>query len=136
MKAPTLQFISKKYRIKLLILFGSRARKEHRLTSDRDIAFLSAEPLNFKTRLKLMGDLETHFRDTIDLVDLRDANPLLLGCIAKDAQKLYGRRDLFFQELVNAQKQYLDFEPYFKLEEKTIRSQIRTLKPASYAQKS
>ena len=53
----TQEEIIKKYDLKLLLLFGSRARGDARKDSDTDIAFFGNKRLDLKEKSMLMMDL-------------------------------------------------------------------------------
>ncbi|NMF81794.1 nucleotidyltransferase domain-containing protein [Nodosilinea sp. P-1105] len=86
--------------LRLLILFGSRARSDHDPTSDWDIAFLSDSNISTKHSSSWFPDLEilttlSDFagitQDRIDLVDLSVCNDILAHVVARDGQLIYER---------------------------------------------
>ncbi len=118
--------IAKEYHLKLIVLFGSRAGKIHRKESDADIAIVTTKPITLKKELLLRKDLFYALGHEIDLVILpsREATPLLLGQIAKEAQCLYGKRSDFITFKVNSMQRFIDFKPYFELQAKTIKKAL------------
>lgn len=114
----TIEFVARKYGLKMVVLFGSVAKNRANQNSDIDIAVLSFAPLVFKKELELRLELQDLFKKEIDLVFLQDAGPLLLGQIAKESNLLFGKKKDFDAFRIYAMKSYLDFEPYFKLQEK------------------
>lgn len=110
--------IAKKYSIKIVILFGSVARNMTNKNSDVDLAVLVDSKLGLTKELKLRHELQDLFKKEVDLVFLPGAGPLLLGQIAKEGKLLFGKKSEFNAFRVYAMKSYLDFEPYFKLQEK------------------
>ena len=74
-----------------VVLFGSRARRNHRERSDFDIGVLGEEPLPLKTYYRISEFLEslpTLYR--IDWVDLNSAREKLKENAIKDSVVLYG----------------------------------------------
>lgn len=84
--------------LKLLILFGSRARGDHAPSSDWDIAYLSdPSPENPSAWFPGAGLLETlstqsHISsDRIDLIDLSTCSEILAHFVAQEGQLIYER---------------------------------------------
>lgn len=84
--------------LKLLVLFGSRARGDHDLNSDWDFAFSCDEELRKQYEqggcdyYRIWGILQQVYQlgdDQIDVVDMRKSLDLLAHHIAKDGQILY-----------------------------------------------
>jgi len=84
--------------LKLLILFGSRARGDHAPTSDWDIAYLS-DPSPGKGAAWFPGadlllTLSEHGQipeDRIDLIDLSTCSEILAHFVAQEGQLIYER---------------------------------------------
>ena len=92
--------------LKLLILFGSRARGDHASTSDWDIAYLS-EPspdppsawhpgadllLTLSEYGQIPGDSRSErLRQRIDLIDLSTCSEILAHFVAQEGQLIYER---------------------------------------------
>lgn len=86
--------------IKLLVLFGSRARGDATLDSDWDFAFLCDEQLRKQYEkagwdfYRIWGILQDAYKlldDQIDVVDIESCSDLLAHHIAQDGQILYER---------------------------------------------
>lgn len=74
-----------------VVLFGSRARRNHRERSDFDIGVVGDDPLSLKTYYRIgdfLESLPTLYR--IDWVDLNRAMEKLRENALKDAVVLYG----------------------------------------------
>ncbi|MEK7326521.1 MAG: nucleotidyltransferase domain-containing protein [Chloroflexota bacterium] len=114
----TKEEIIKKYDLKLLLLFGSRARGDARKDSDTDIAFMSGRNLDFNQKAELMMDLlpVVKAKETkIDVIDTKTAHPLLLYLIMQDAKVLYTEDMMFFYNLQSAAfKKYIEVKPVYE----------------------
>lgn len=84
--------------LRLLVLFGSRARGDHDADSDWDFAFLCDEELRKQYEkggygfLRIWGILQKIYQlgdDQIDAIELRTCSDVLAHNIAKDGQILY-----------------------------------------------
>ncbi|MDB9543249.1 nucleotidyltransferase domain-containing protein [Microcystis aeruginosa CS-1036] len=89
--------------LKLLILFGSRARGEHKPDSDWDFAVLYEErsaQKDISSLLKIYTLLEQALEipeDKIDVIDLKECSPILAHYVARDGQLLYERETGLFE---------------------------------------
>jgi predicted nucleotidyltransferase len=86
--------------LKLLVLFGSRARGEHDATSDWDIALLYDEDQRQEMEqgdwewLRAASVLQQELKlsdDEIDVVDLNKCSQILAHAIARDGKLIYER---------------------------------------------
>ncbi len=106
--------------LKLLVLFGSRARGDNQESSDWDFAMLFDEDLRQKHESSdgcnsyqswtILQDLLDLGDDEIDWVDLKHASELLANAIGRDGVVIYARDpDLFdtFRQQVLLDKQQL-----------------------------
>jgi uncharacterized protein len=85
--------------LKLLVLFGSRARGDHQSSSDWDFAMLFDEDLrqqyevgggwNCYRSLTILQSLLDLGDDEFDWVDLKDVSVITAHCIARDGVVLY-----------------------------------------------
>lgn len=85
--------------LKLLILFGSRARGDHNSSSDWDIAFLSASdsenPSYWFPGADLLQTLSECGQipcDRIDLIDMSTCSEMLAHFVAQEGQLIYERK--------------------------------------------
>ncbi|MCZ8025419.1 MAG: nucleotidyltransferase domain-containing protein [Microcystis sp. LE19-10.1B] len=89
--------------LQMLILFGSRARGDHRPDSDWDFAVLYEEGSNRKdisSQFKIYSLLEQALEipeDKIDVIDLKGCSPILAHYVARDGQLLYERETGLFE---------------------------------------
>lgn len=116
--------------LKMLVLFGSRARGEQRSTSDWDFAVLYDEELRkqyetggwdaFKLWIVLQQALKLA-DDKIDVVDINHCSPALSFAIARDGKLLYEREpNQFTQFRRKAWKTYADTAKFRKLRRRSI----------------
>lgn len=109
--------------IKLLVLFGSRARGDHSEKSDWDFAFLCDEKLRQQYEkggwdaYRIWGILQDAYHlndDQIDVVDLKGCSDSLAHSIARDGKVLYeqatGEFDQFRQNSLMSKEQLRVFE--------------------------
>ena len=118
--------------LKLLVLFGSRARGDHFPSSDWDFALLFNEELRQQyeprggcnryrswsvlQRILGLGD------DEIDWIDLKNASDFLAHEIAQDGVALYESEPGVFQEF---QRTHLKSAAEMKQIQKELRDQVR-----------
>jgi uncharacterized protein (DUF433 family)/predicted nucleotidyltransferase len=109
--------------IKLLVLFGSRARGDHNEKSDWDFAFLCDEELRkhyekggwdaYRT-WRILQDAYHLGDDQIDVVDLKGCSDILAHSIARDGKVLYeqatGEFNRFRQNSLMSKKRLKIFE--------------------------
>lgn len=101
--------IIKKYRIKLLVLFGSTGTDFEREDSDLDLGYLTGEGLAVDKQLALLHDLTTFYRCSgIDLVNLRQATPGLKLAIAHNGRVLFGTEEDFLDFQLYAARVFAD----------------------------
>jgi len=108
--------IAKKFRLKLIVIFGSFANGKNRDDSDLDIAILGSKEVSFKEQISLINELSLAFNKNIDLSVLNKANPLLLFEASKNSILLYGSREEFLKFKLYAFNAYNDYAPYFAME--------------------
>lgn len=72
-----------------VFVFGSRARGDHRQTSDLDIAVLGSHPVSIATRSQLeFGFSESDLPFKVDVVDLQTVDPSFRKIIENEAISL------------------------------------------------
>jgi predicted nucleotidyltransferase len=97
-----LKALARRYRIELVILFGSRARGEAHAGSDLDVGVLFAasrapSPRALYTLGAVLADL---FRDDVDVVPLNFVNAELRRAVEREGQVLYERAPGIFAGFV------------------------------------
>ncbi|HAT74356.1 MAG: hypothetical protein US30_C0018G0002 [Candidatus Moranbacteria bacterium GW2011_GWF2_36_839] len=108
--------IAKKYKLKMVIVFGSFASGKNRKDSDLDLGVLSEKEISFETQITLINEFSQIFKKNIDLSVLNRANPLLLFEASRNAVLLFGNQKDFFEFRLRAFHAYNDYQPFFKLE--------------------
>ena len=100
-----------KYKIKLLIVFGSYAKGDNKKYSDIDLAFFSKTNPKEKY-LDMLDELSVIFEnEKIDLINLYENDNILLKKeIVKNGKIIYGDKKLFDILYVNYAIEYLDFK--------------------------
>ena len=81
--------LRERYRLELIILFGSAAKGLQRPQSDLDLAVLSEQPMGIVAVTTDM--IRVLHINRVDVVDLRRAPPLLAMEVARDGYLLYER---------------------------------------------
>lgn len=97
-----LQQMVEKYRLQLIVYYGSYARQTDYdpSRSDIDIAFISHERLNSQELFDLMSDLILlHRKSKLDLINLQTASGLLKEAVANDGRVLYEDTEGYFLSL-------------------------------------
>lgn len=113
-KQKFLKKLIRKYKLELVILFGSRARGKIHRESDTDIAVRASEELGMDKILSLSAELDRIFINA-DVCDIRRASPLLLALIAQDGKCLFQKKPLTFENFkIFAINQYIEYKPYFE----------------------
>ncbi|MBI4117269.1 MAG: nucleotidyltransferase domain-containing protein [Parcubacteria group bacterium] len=124
-----LKEIERKYDLRLLILFGSRVSGKLHKESDYDIAYLSKRILSFEDEGRLIIDLmkvvETSDERLINLVNIREAGPLLLKEIFREHQVLFKEKgDTYHAYKIYSIKNYLDSRSLFELRDFRIKKYL------------
>jgi len=111
--------------LKMLILFGSRARGNPHSNSDWDFAFLcDSDPENVLFHTEIYGILADLFRindDKIDAINLAKCPPLIAHAIAQDGKLLYERDSDLFKVF---KQQSLMSEEQLKAIQKDLRAKL------------
>ncbi|NDJ19039.1 type VII toxin-antitoxin system MntA family adenylyltransferase antitoxin [Myxacorys almedinensis] len=124
--------------LKLLVLFGSRARGDHDANSDWDFAFLCDEERRKEYEkggfdfLRIWGVLQQVYKlgdDQIDAIDMKECSDVLAHNIAKDGQILYelepGEFERFQQQKLMSKEQLKIFR---QQQREMIQSTLEKLK--------
>lgn len=113
--------------LKLIILFGSRAKGSERTTSDYDVAVLGDRALNLDDKFQLTDQLAAEYdfnKGKLEVVDLWSAPPLLQREVAKFGKLLKGSPLDFLLFRVSAWKQYQDTAKIRRLQKEHLKQKI------------
>ncbi len=123
-----------KYRIKFVVLFGSRAKENARNDSDFDVAVAFNSGRSIFDNTNLYSEILENFskifnvkEDRVDLTDLNRANILLRYDITSGGELLYGDEDDYAQFKAFAFREYIDAKPLFDLENYLINKRQRLI---------
>jgi len=121
--------LSKKYHLKLILLFGSRATGKIHKESDYDVAYLPEKNLSFDDEVDINFQFTNIFKnDRVDTVDIRKASPLLLFGIFRQCQIIFKKDDLIFPTYrAYAFKKYLEAKPILLERFKKLSQRIKKL---------
>jgi predicted nucleotidyltransferase len=113
--------VAREFGLDLVVLFGSLASGKARGDSDADVAVRGARALSFDARLQLAARLEEIFERTVDVIDLRRADPLLLHQIFLTPVVLHDAGGAFAEARLFAFHRYEDYRPMLLLERRAVR---------------
>jgi uncharacterized protein len=116
-----LKNLTKKYDIKLIILFGSFANNTNKIGSDFDIAILGNSIKIAKYDADLIKHLTKILEKDIDLSIINNSDPLLKFEIARGGILIYGSKKDFIVFKTRASLEYMDNKKFFDLEEKYLK---------------
>lgn len=115
--------------LKMLVLFGSRARGDTHSKSDWDFAVFYDDELRQATVkgisqfeiYNILADIFQISSDEIDVVDLNNCSPLLAFHVAKDGKVIYEQTPgEFIKFQMKAWKIYADTDKFRKLQRQSI----------------
>ena len=121
--------VAEKHGLKLLVLFGSSATGKTHKESDIDVAYLAKKDLELSEEARLIIELMPILKSqSVDLVNIHLAPPLLLYAIADHGKVLYQADPLNFYELqAYAFKRYVEAKPLFELKERRLKEYIQSI---------
>src|SRR3989338_5609172 len=114
--------------LKLAILFGSRARGTAGRASDADVAVLADHPLGIEEKAALGGRFAATLgvrEESLDVVDLFDAPPLLAHQIGETGKLLEGNHFDYIRFRVLAWKRYLDTAKFRRARERALTAYVK-----------
>lgn len=121
--------IAQKYKLELILLFGSQFSGKTYKGSDFDIAYLSRNDLDLAKEARLIIELSPIFKsENIDLVNLRKSSPLLLYAITQKCQVIYAKNPLIFPTIrAYAFKKYIETKPFYEMKFRKLQEKIKRL---------
>lgn len=127
-----IQDLAKKYRIKVVMIFGSVARKKTQNKSDIDLAILADDDFYKNYFSDFSYDLlraEEAEKREIDVVPIGNHNPILLFNIFNDGVLIYAEDKEEYQRLRGwARFSYEDNRRFFFGREKLLQKRLEELK--------
>lgn len=125
---PKILNIAEKYRLLLVILYGSQATGKARPESDIDIAILGKNPINFNTLVDLNNEFAEIFKTkNIDVKSLHFADPLFRYEVARKGILLYGEAGFYIRFKAYAFRDYNDSRGLFHLKGTVIKKRLENL---------
>src|SRR3989338_4320062 len=118
--------LADKYKLSIVLIFGSRASGKTHSGSDIDIAYLSSVSLSLEDESRLSLDLADILKtNLIDLVSIRASSPLLLKEIADNAVVLYeSEKSLFSEFRIYSFKKYFESKRLFELRSDYLKKRL------------
>lgn len=118
--------IVKSHGIDLVVLFGSAARGKTNKFSDIDIAIRSKRNLSYIAQASIEYEIcKALGRGDVEIVNLKDASPLLLSFIAKEGIVLYeAEAGVFDNFQIYAMRAYFEAQPLIKLGKDQLRKHL------------
>lgn len=107
---PEIEKLAKKYRLSMVVLFGSQVSGKTHPLSDVDFAFLSEKRMTLIeiARMQTIFIRELRLKN-LEMVDLKTATPLLLKKIADESILLYEKESLLFADFkIYAYKYFME----------------------------
>lgn len=96
----TLKDLVNKYKLSLVLLFGSHVHGDVHPESDMDIAVYGKRILSEADKINITYEFSKIFhKDKIDVVDIKTSHPLLKREIFKDYKILYQRNPMLVYQL-------------------------------------
>jgi len=102
--------LAEKYRLLLVVLFGSQVKGKTHSQSDVDLAFSAEEPMSPADLAKMQTDFSENLKiKDLEMVGLNGAHPFLLKQVAQNSIVLYEKeRSLFAKFKIYAFKRFVE----------------------------
>ncbi|MEI6587338.1 MAG: nucleotidyltransferase domain-containing protein [Candidatus Moraniibacteriota bacterium] len=120
--------LAQKYDLKLLLLFGSQVSGKTHPMSDFDFGFVSKKELSYGTMGGLSVDLSRLVEKEADVVDLKNAGPLLKYEITKNNKILYDAKNEYEYFFVIAMREYFEAKRLFEMRDRMVANKINEFK--------
>ena len=126
---PGLREIAQRFRIRLILQFGSTVTGTIHARSDLDLAVqLDSPNVSLHTVLEIQEALQAQFPGReVDLAILNRADPLFLKKIIESCRMLFGTPRDLARLCLHAFKAYQDFQPYLELERRHVARRLAAL---------
>jgi len=123
-KENLIQEIAQKYDLRLVLLFGSQVDgKQLHNESDFDVAYLSRRKLDLMEEARMMTEMAPYLHsDNIDLVNLKNATPLLYYAVFDKCQVLFQEDEMLFPTLrIYAFRKFVEMQPIYELKHQRLK---------------
>jgi len=126
---PGLSDLAQRFRIRMILQFGSTVTGTTHDRSDLDLAVqLDTPDVSLQTVLEIQEGLQTRFPGReVDLAILNRADPLFLKKIVESCRLLFGAPQDLARLRLYAFKAYQDFRPYLELERQYVARRLAAL---------
>jgi predicted nucleotidyltransferase len=126
---PGLRELAQRFRIRLILQFGSTVTGRTHDRSDLDLAVkLDSADVSLQTVLEMQEALQTQFPGReVDLAILNRGDPLFLKKILESCRVLFGEPQDLARLRLYAFKAYQDFRPYLELERRHVAQRLAAL---------
>lgn len=126
---PGLRELAQRFRIRLILQFGSTVTGSTHDRSDLDLAVkLDSADVSLQTVLEMQEALQMQFPGReVDLAILNRADPLFLRKIVESCRVLFGTPQDLVRLRLYAFKTYQDFRPYLELERRHVAQRLAAL---------
>ena len=126
---PELRELAQRFRIRLILQFGSTVTGRTHDRSDLDLAVkLDSADVSLQTVLEMQEALQTQFPGReVDLAILNRADPLFLKKILESCRVLFGTPQDLARLRLYAFKAHQDFLPYLELERRHVAQRLAAL---------
>jgi len=123
---PLIEKLAEKYRLSLVLLFGSRVSGKVHKHSDYDIAVLGDKPLDLMDEGKIICDFFPIFQtQEVDLTDLKKAPPLLMKKIFDENKILFCRDlEIYYKYQAYSLKRFIEARQLFEAGDSFFRFNI------------
>jgi predicted nucleotidyltransferase len=116
--------------VRLIVLYGSYAKRRAEPESDLDIAVLGCPADKFWECYTSLSELFRPY--SLDMVRLENADALFRHEIMREGVLLYGDPDVFFEYRAYAYRDFVDSADLFALEEALFRRKMDRMKEHLY----
>lgn len=126
---PGLGDLAQRFRIRMILQFGSTVTGITHNRSDLDLAVqLDSPNVSLQTILEIQEALQTQFPGReVDMAILNRADPLFLKKIVESCRVLFGMPQDLAHLRLYAFKAYQDFRPYLELERQSVARRLAAL---------
>lgn len=126
---PGLGDLAQRFRIRMILQFGSTVTGTTHARSDLDLAVkLDTSNVSLQTILEIQEALQTQFPGReVDLAILNRADPFFLKKIVESCRVLFGTAQDLARLRLYAFKAYQDFRPYLELERQSVARRLAAL---------